>query len=140
MPDMQEFFTRQHEHLNRLETAVEKTKTELEAARNESLESLRRKREQAAANRESFNKKISDAANQMKANIEAKKQETDASIEDWKNRREVSKLENRARSLETYAEAAMNVVDYAHNEAFAASLDAIEARRQAEEAKAGARA
>jgi hypothetical protein len=139
MPDMQEFFTRQHEHLNRLETSVAKTKTELDAARNESLESLKRKRDQAAANRDAFNKKISDAVNQMQARIEAKKQETDASIEDWKRRREVGKLENRAQSLESYAEAAMNVVDYAHDEAFAATLDAIEARRQAEEAKAGAR-
>jgi hypothetical protein len=140
MPDMQEFFNRQHEHLNRLETSVVKTKRELDAARNESLESLKRKRDQAAANRENFNKKISDAVNQMQARIEAKKQETDASIDDWKRRREVSKLENRAQSLEAYAEAAMNVVDYAYDEAFAACLDAIEARRLAEEAKAGATA
>jgi hypothetical protein len=116
-----------------------KTKTELDAARNESLDSLKKKRDRAAANRETFNRKISDAVNQMKARIEAKKLETDASIEDWKRKREVSKLENRAKSLESYAEAAMNVVDYAHDEAFAATLDAIEARRQAEEAKAGAR-
>lgn len=135
MPDTHEFFTRQHEHLNRLEASIVKTKAELEAARTASLESLKAKRDQAAASRENFNKKMSDAVNQMQTRMQAKKQETDAAVEDWKRRREVKKLEDRAESLEDYADAALSVVGYAADEALAASLDAIEARRQAEEAK-----
>ena len=101
MPDTHEFFTRQHEHLNKLEASIVKTQTELEAARTASLESLKAKRNQAAANRETFNKKMSDAVNQMRTRTEAKKQETDAAVEDWKRRREVKKLEDRARRWRT---------------------------------------
>ena len=136
MPDVHEFFTRQHERLNKLETSIVQTQAELDAARTERLESLQSKREQAAANREAFQKKITDSLNQMSSTMDAQKQETQAVIDGWKRDREISKLDSRAKNLEEYAEAAAYVVEVAQEEAKAASLAAIEARRQADEVKA----
>ena len=135
MADVHEFFTRQHEHLNRVENSIVKTQTELEFARTEALESLKAKRDKAAASRQAFQSKMTDSVNKMKANLEGRKAQTDAAVEEWKRKREVSKLENRARDLEDYAEAAITVLELAQEEAYVASLDAIEARRQAEDAK-----
>jgi len=136
MPDTHEFFTRQHERLNRLETSVVKTQTELEAARTEATDSLKAKRGQAAASREAFQQKISEPVNKMKASVEARRAETDATIEEWKRKREINKLERRAQDLEDYADAAMAVLDIAQEEARQACLEAIEARLVAEETKA----
>jgi hypothetical protein len=136
MPTTHEFFVRQHERLNHVEASVVRTQTELDEARNEALDSLRAKREKAAAARQAFQSKFSEAVNKMKANVEARKAQTDATIAEWKHKREVNKLENRARDLEDYADAAMAVLELAQEEARQASLEAIEARLQAEEAKA----
>ncbi len=136
MPTTQEFFTRQHEHLNQMETTIVKTRTDLDSARNEALDGLRAKRERAAGARQSFQANISEKVSKMKASVEARQAQTEAAVEEWKRKREVNKLENRARDLEEYAEAAMTVVILAQEEAYQASLDAIEARRLAEEAKA----
>jgi hypothetical protein len=140
MPDVHEFFTRQHEHLNRLETSIVKTRTELEAARNETMANLKAKRDKGAASREAFQSKITESVNKMKTGVEARRAETEATIEEWKRKREVNKLERRAQDLEDYADAALTVVDIAQEEAFLASLEAIEARRVADQAKAGATA
>lgn len=135
MPSTQEFFTRQHEHLNQMETKIVKTRTDLESARSEALDSLKAKRERAAAARQSFQSNISEKVNMMKASVEGRQAQTEAAIEEWKRKREVNKLENRARDLEEYAEAAMAVLNLAQEEAAQASLDSVEARRLADEAK-----
>jgi hypothetical protein len=135
MASVHEFFTKQHEHLNRVETSIVKMRADLEASRNEAMASLKAKREKAAASRQAFQLKIADSVNKMKANAEERKAQTDATVEEWKRKREVNKLENRARDLEDYADAALTVVDLAQEEAGVALLEAIEARRQAEEAK-----
>jgi hypothetical protein len=133
-----EFFVRQHEHLNQLETSIVKTRGELEAAQNEAMDNLTAKRSQAAASRASFQTKITDSINQMKASVEARRAQGEAAVKEWKTKREVEKLEHRADDLEAYAEAAMRVLDIAQEEAAQASLDAIEARRVAVEARAAA--
>lgn len=141
MPDTHEFFTRQHENLNRLETSVVKNRTAIEAARTEALESLQAKRAGAKASRDAFQQKIAEPVNKMKASMDARRSETEATVEEWKRKREVNKLENRARDLEDYADSAMTVLDMAEEEAVLATLEAIEARRIADEAKsAGAAA
>jgi hypothetical protein len=135
MPSTQEFFTRQHEHLNQMETKIVKTRTDLESARSEALDSLKAKRERAAAARQSFQSNINEKVNMMKASVEGRQAQTEAAIEEWKRKREVNKLENRARDLEEYAEAAMAVLNLAQEEAAQASLDAVEARRLADGAQ-----
>jgi uncharacterized protein YhaN len=140
MADVHEFFTRQHEHLNRVETSIVKTQTELDAARKDQMDSLRAKRAEAAAIREDFQQKMAVPVNKMKASVDSRRAETQATVEEWKRKREVSKLDRRAQDLEDYADAAMSVLDIAQEEARQASLDAIEARRVADEAKAGATA
>ena len=137
MPSTQEFFTRQHERLNRMETSIVKTRSDLESARDQTIESLKAKREAAAASRASFHEKITGSVENMKASVQARQAETDVKVAEWKRNREINKLENRAKDFEDYADAAMNVLTMAEEEALQASLEAIEARLQAEDAKAG---
>jgi hypothetical protein len=136
MADVHEFFTRQHERLNQLETSIVKTQTELDSARSEAMDSLKAKRDQAAASREAFQQSIGNSVDKMKASMEARRDETEATIEEWKRKREVNKLERRAQNLEDYADAAMTVLAIAQEEARQACLEAIVARRVADEAKA----
>jgi sugar-specific transcriptional regulator TrmB len=81
---------------------------------------------------------MTDAFDKMKASMQEKKQEAEATVEEWKRKREVNKLEGRAQSAQEYAEAAIHVVGLALDEATAATLDAAEARRVADEAKKAA--
>jgi archaellum component FlaC len=135
MAKMQEFFNRQHEQLTKLETLVVQTKKELEEARSEARANLREMRDETRFARQALQEDIADAYNKMKASMEARKKESQATIEEWKRKREVTRLENRARDLEEYADAATDVARLALEEARAASLDAVEARRVADEAK-----
>jgi hypothetical protein len=135
---MQELFNRQHEQLTKLEASIVQTKKELDQARTEALASLKQKRDQAAAQRQARQKKMTDAFDKMKASMQEKKQEAEATVEEWKRKREVNKLEGRAQSAQEYAEAAIHVVGLALDEATAATLDAAEARRVADEAKKAA--
>jgi archaellum component FlaC len=135
MAKMQEFFNRQHEQLTKLETLVVQTKKELEEARSEARANLREMRDETRFARQALQEDVADAYNKMKASMEARKKESQATIEEWKRKREVTRLENRARDLEEYADAATDVARLALEEARAASLDAVEARRVADEAK-----
>jgi hypothetical protein len=135
MPTIQEFFDREHERLFRIEASLTKMRAELDTARTEAMESLKAKRDEATASRESRRQEMSNAVNRMQARVQAKKQETAATIEEWKHKREVDKLEDRALEAEAYAEAALAVLELAQEEAWAASLEALEARREAEDAK-----
>jgi hypothetical protein len=72
----------------------------------------------------------------MKTYFDTKQAETDAKIDEWKAKQEVQKLENRANGAEDYFSAALVVAAAAIDEANAAALDAIEARRVADEAGA----
>ena len=83
-----------------------------------------------------FHEKITGSVNNMKASALARRADTDAKIDEWKRNREVNELENRAKDFEDYAEAAMGVLNLAKDEALQASLDAVEARLQAEDARA----
>jgi hypothetical protein len=136
MPDVHEFFTGQHERLTKLETSIVQSQKELQAARTEALASLKQKRDQAAAGRQARQKKMTDAFDKMKASMQEKRQESEAAVEEWKHKREVKKLEGRAQAAQEYAEAAIYVVGLALDEATAATLEAAEARRVADEAAA----
>jgi hypothetical protein len=138
MTKMQELFNRQHEQLTKLEASIVQTKKELDQARTEALASLKQKRDQAAVQRRVRQQKMTDAFDEMKASMQEKKQEAEATVEEWKRKREVNKLEGRAQSAQEYAEAAIHVVGLALDEATAATLDAAEARRVADEAKKAA--
>jgi hypothetical protein len=135
---MHQLFTRQHQRLNQIETSIAESRKELEAARTGALGTVQAARDRAVATREAHQQQFEDGVAQMKSRIEALKQQTEATVEGWKRRGEIAKLEDRARTAEEYAEAAMYVLDVAQEEARAASLEAIEARRIADEAKQGA--
>jgi hypothetical protein len=70
----------------------------------------------------------------MQAKMETTRREAAATVEEWKRKQDAEKLEQRAKDAEEYAEAATAVVTLAQEEARAAALDAIEARREAEAA------
>ena len=135
MTGTHEFFTRQHQHLTKLETSIEKTKGDLETARTETLASLRKRRDEAVAARKARQEQVADAAGKMKTHAEQKRHETDAAVEGWVRERKSEMLEHRANEAEDYAIAASDMVDAAEEEAWAAALEAIEARRVADEVK-----
>jgi len=135
MPSTHEFFTRQHEQLTRLETSIVQTQQEMEAARTTAQANLKESRDEAIAMREAFQQKMTAAVGQMQAGLAARKQATDAKVAEWKQKRQIERLEARAEAAEEYAEAAMAVLDLAQQEASAASIEAVAARREATEAK-----
>jgi vacuolar-type H+-ATPase subunit I/STV1 len=121
--------------LTKLETSIEKTKGDLEKARTETLTSLRKRRDEAVSARRARQEQVADAAGKMKTYAEQKKHETDATVEGWVRERKVDMLEHRADDAEEYAITAADMVDAAEEEAWAATLEAVEARRVADEAK-----
>jgi hypothetical protein len=135
MPTTHEFFTRQHEALTRLETSIVKTQREMEAARSETLANLAASRQEAEQTAAAFQEKIGAAVARMRASVDAREHETDVAIARWKQDRELDKLDARAQAAEAYADAAMAVFRLAQEESSAASVDAVMARRDADEAK-----
>jgi hypothetical protein len=67
----------------------------------------------------------------MKANLEAKKAEADASVTDWKAKLDIKRLEGRAELAEDYAASALYFACDAVEDASAAIYDAMLARAEA---------
>jgi len=78
---------------------------------------------------------IDTALSHMRARMDTRRQETAAHIDEWKHERKVDELEAQALDAEGYAEATKRLLELAQDEAWAASQEAIEARRVANEAK-----
>ncbi len=78
---------------------------------------------------------VADAKAKLEQRVKTKTEEVEASIEQWKKDREISKLDNRAVLAEEYAIAAIEIAASSVAEADLATLEAIAARMDAEEAK-----
>ncbi len=79
---------------------------------------------------------VEAARARMRAHVEEKKAETEDRIAEWKHNREVAKLEIRAVDLEVYASWTILVAAHAINEADLATMEAIAARLDADNAAA----
>lgn len=79
--------------------------------------------------------KVSDAKAKLEERVQAKKEEVESDIAEWKTNREINKLEKRADNAEEYAAAAIDFAAACVQEADLATLEAIVARMDAEGAK-----
>jgi hypothetical protein len=86
------------------------------------------------AAKETLEAKKQDAKARMEEFVESKKGETQAAVAEWKASRDRKKLERRAERAEKYAEACIAVALSSIEESEVAILDAIAARRDADDA------
>jgi hypothetical protein len=136
MEDQQSFSDRVQQQLSTVKAALDRTQTQIQAANSKALDELRAERDRAAAAMQTRQQEAEAARGRMKTYFETKKAETDAKIDEWKAQREVQKLQDRANDAEAYFATTLDVATAAIDEAGAAALDAIEARRVADEATA----
>jgi hypothetical protein len=132
------FSERVKQRLNELAASLDRTGAHFEAANARAAADFWANRDQAQATLGARAREIDEALADMKAHAEAKKAESDATVAEWKAGRELQRLERRADDAEQHASAALVVAVGAIEEAHAAILDAIAARRDAEEVKHGA--
>ena len=80
--------------------------------------------------------KILEAKTKIEARVAEKKAEIDSTVQEWKKNREITKLESRADAAEVYAAFAVEFAMAAAVEADIATLEAVAARIDAEQAVA----
>ena len=131
------FSDRVKQRLNELAASLDRAGENIEAANARAADDLKVKRDQAHAALEARAREMDEALADMKVHAEAKKAETDAAVTEWKSRRELKRLERRADDAERHAVVALVVAAGAIEEADAAIVDAVAARRDAEDAKQG---
>lgn len=122
------------ESLMRVETRVDKLKSNLASARGETQAAVKAKLDKAKTAIETHEQEARAAKERLEQRIEDKKAETSATIAEWKANRELGKLERRAERKERYAADAIVMAAYAADDAEYAMLEAIEARLLADEA------
>ena len=106
-----------------LEDVHKETEAAIQTKLKSAKETLDAKKQEAAA-----------AKAGMEEFVEAKKAETQAGVAEWKANRDRKKLEKRAERAEKYAEACMEVALFSAAEAEEAILEAVAARRDADDA------
>ncbi len=129
------FSARVQKHLSDLKASVAHTEENLEAASSKAAEALSAKREEARAGLATRRAELDAANARMKERLAAKKAQSDATIAEWKAKGDAKSLEEEAAWAEDYATLVFEVASQAVDEANAAFLDALEARRDAEVAK-----
>ena len=106
-----------------LEDVHKETEAAIQTKLKAAKETLEAKKQEAAA-----------AKARMEEFVEAKKAETQAAVAEWKANRDHKKLEKRAERARKYAEACMEVALFSAAEAEEAILEAVAARRDADDA------
>lgn len=126
------------EGLKNLEQRLTGVKADLEAAGDKTRAAFGERLEEAKGRLEAGRKDVEEARTRIAAYVEEKKGETSAAIEDWKTQRRVDKLERRAERAEEYALKRILVALENFEEAEVATLDAIIARVEVDEAASAA--
>ena len=121
--------------LNNVESQLTKVAENVKAAPQQAADAVRATIDAAKLQHEQNMQKLADARAKLDERSQAKKEEVAGQIEQWKTNREIDKLERRADDAEFYAVAVIEFAAAAVAEADLATLEAIEARMQAEDAK-----
>ena len=118
--------------LTSVESYLKKVGDSINAAPDQAADAIQSSisaaKEQHAANMQ----KVADAKTKLEERIQAKKDEVESEIAEWKKNRETSKLEKRADNAEVYAAAAIEFAAASVQEADLATLEAVIARMDAE--------
>lgn len=121
-------------NLNDLEAHMASLKTKVQSAPKQAEEAVHKQLDQLKQKVDSQKEAVAKAKTSVQNWIDEKKAEARSTIDDWKAKREVKKLANRADRAEEYAAAAIRVALADMDEAEHAVLEAVGARLDAEAA------
>jgi glutamate synthase domain-containing protein 1 len=122
----------------KLDAGVDQLKTikaHLEAAPQEAEAAIQSKLDAAKATLATQKEAAATAKARLRELVEEKKEDTKDLVTEWKAKHDRKKLEKRAERAEKYAETLVDVTLYSALEAEEAILDAIAARKDADDAK-----
>jgi len=123
-----------HAKLDRSIDRLKATKAHLEDVHKETEAAIQVKLKAAEETLEAKKQEAVAAKAGMEEFVEAKKAETQAAVAEWKANRDRKKLEKRAERAQKYAEACIAVTLCSAEEAEVAILEAVAARRDADDA------
>jgi hypothetical protein len=118
--------------LDTIEEQIKSTRSRVVAATEQGERALRDKVDEAHDAIQARKQRVEQALANLKARAQQKVTATKEEIADWKAKREVRKLNNRADRAESYAADAIDFALAALDEADAAVLDAVVARLDAD--------
>jgi hypothetical protein len=113
---------------------LKSAKAQVEGLSKETAEVIQKKLDEAKDMVGKTKQKAAAAKTKVEDYGEKKKAETESTIAGWKANHERKKLEKRAEQAEKYAESSVDLALYYYTEAQAAILEAIAARKDADEA------
>lgn len=123
-------------HLNALEKQVDNVKSSLQSLPEQGEQALQKSLNETRSKIEAQRKKVEQAQASLKSRAESKITQAKDAINEWKDKREVNKLNSRADRAEQYAADAVYIAIAALDEAEEAIVDAVMARIDAENAAA----
>jgi chromosome segregation ATPase len=130
-----EFCNELRDDLTAADNRLQDLKDQVENANRETREAIQAKLDQAKANLDEQKRKGEDRQQRIKSYLDDKVTETQHDINDWKTKREITKLERRAERRESYAADTVLIAMAAIDEANLAVLEALDARFDAEDAQ-----
>jgi hypothetical protein len=132
--DLDELGKKLHAKLDSSIDRLKAAKGHLEEVHKETEAAIQTKLKAAKETLEAKKQEAAAAKARMEEYVEAKKAETQAAVAEWKANRDRKKLEKRAERAEKYAEASIEVALLSADEAQVAILEAVAARRDADDA------
>jgi len=127
-----QFCDQLRDHLNGLENQVDTLKSNLQKLPKQGEQVLQKNLNEARSRIEGQKKKVEQAQASLKARAEQKIGQAKEAINEWKAKRDVSKLNSRADRAEQYAADAVCIAVAALDEAEVAIFDAVIARMDAD--------
>jgi hypothetical protein len=126
------FTKKLHDNLEGVEDRIKSLKTSIQSIPQKTQDEIQSKLNQAKANLDAKKSEFDQYRVKLKTQFEEKESEVKLNIEEWKESREVKKLEHRADRAEDYAATSILLAIAALDEAEKVTLEAISARLDAE--------
>jgi hypothetical protein len=128
------FTKKLHDNLEAVEDRMTSLKTSIQSIPQKTQDEIQSKLHEAKANLDAKKHEFDEYRVKLKTQFEEKESEVKLNIEEWKESREVKKLEHQADRAEDYAATAIFLAIAALDEAEKVTLEAISARLDAETA------
>jgi predicted RND superfamily exporter protein len=128
------FTKKLHDNLEAVEGRIQSLKSSIQSIPQKTQAEIQSKLHEAKTNLDAKKHEFDEYRVKLKTQFEEKESEVKLNIEEWKESREVKKLEHRADRAEDYAATAISLAIAALDEAEKVTLEAISARLDAEAA------
>lgn len=126
------FTNKLHDNLEAVEVRAKSLRESIKSAPKKTQAEIQLLLEEAGKTLEAKKQEFDDYREKLKTQFAEKEAEVKAHVEEWKTSREVKKLEHRADKAEDYANTAIFLAMATMEEAEKATLEAINARLDAE--------